>query len=159
MGQTLNPSEALYCSVPLLIEANPSPTGPQQGAAYAYGLFLDNPAQSYFNIGQSGYAGNMSGKYYFGALHGELNYYFLLGSVPADVVQQYATLTGLPPMPPRYVFGYHQGCYGYYTRSRLTEVALAYRQAQIPIDGLHIDIDFQNNYRTFTNSELKFPDA
>ncbi|MGC8639532.1 MAG: TIM-barrel domain-containing protein [Isosphaeraceae bacterium] len=155
----LNPSEALYCSVPFLIEANPTPVGNQAGPAYAYGLFLDNPAQSYFNIGQSGYAGDMSGKYYFGALYGELNYYFLLGDVPADVVRQYVNLTGFAPMPPRYVFGYHQGCYGYYTRSKLTEAALAYRQAGIPLDGLHIDIDFQDNYRTFTSSNLKFPDA
>ena len=37
--------------------------------------------------------------------------------------------------------------------------AASYRAARIPIDGLHIDVDFQNNYRTFTHSEKKFPDA
>src|SRR5262249_6880408 len=26
-------------------------------------------------------------------------------------------------------------------------------------DGLHIDVDFQNNYRTFTHSQAKFPDG
>jgi alpha-glucosidase len=60
-------------------------------------------------------------------------------------------------MPPKYAFGYHQGCYGYYNRGILLNVAHAFRAAQIPIDGLHIDVDFQNNYRTFTSSPEKFP--
>ncbi len=38
----LNPSVALYASIPLLIETNPAPTGDFAGPAYAYGLFLDN---------------------------------------------------------------------------------------------------------------------
>jgi alpha-glucosidase len=149
----LNPSEPLYCSVPFLLELNPNP---QNGAAYAYGLFFDNAAQSYFNLGASDYS-DMSGKYYFGALYGDLNYYFLLGNEAPDVLQQYATLTGLPPLPPRYVFGYHQGCYGYYSSGLLTDVANAFRANHIPIDGLHIDVDFQDNYRTFTSSARKFP--
>ena len=62
-------------------------------------------------------------------------------------------------MPPKYAFGFHQGCYGYYDRGRVESVARAYREARIPIDGLHIDIDLQNNYRVFTHSEMKFPRA
>jgi alpha-glucosidase len=150
----LNPSEPLYCSVPFLLEVNPNPT--DGGDPYTYGLFFDNAAQSYFNIGTSDYS-DMSGKYYFGALYGDLNYYFFYGDDVAAVLKQYATLTGFAPMPPRYVFGYHQGCYGYYSGSLLSDVATSYRANQIPIDGLHIDVDFQDNYRTFTSSALKFP--
>ena len=39
------------------------------------------------------------------------------------------------------------------------QVAGTYRSKQIPIDGLHIDVDFQDNYRTFTSSNKKFPNA
>ena len=62
-------------------------------------------------------------------------------------------------MPPRYVFGLHQGAYGYYDRYKLVQAASSYRAAGIPCDGLHIDVDFQDNYRTFTHSEIKFPNA
>jgi alpha-glucosidase len=62
-------------------------------------------------------------------------------------------------MPPKYVFGFHQGAYGYYDRFKLAQAASSYRAARIPCDGLHIDVDFQNNYRTFTHSEVKFPNA
>lgn len=159
-GGPLNPSEALYCSVPLLIENNPSPdsSSPYAGAPYSYGLFFDNAAQSYFNIGTSDYS-DMRGKYYFGALYGDMDYYFMAGNDTAEVIQQYTTLTGRPPMPPKYVFGFHQGCYGYYDRYVLGMIAHAYRAARIPIDGLHIDVDFQDNYRTFTSSNVKFANA
>ena len=62
-------------------------------------------------------------------------------------------------MPPRYVFGLHQGAYGYSDRYKLVQAASSYRAAGIPCDGLHIDVDFQDNYRTFTHSEIKFPNA
>lgn len=154
-GGPLNPSEPLYCSVPMLIETNPNPVN---GPAYSYGLFLDNSAQSYFNVGSSDYS-NMFGKYYFGALYGDLDYYFLYGAGVPSVVEQYTNLTGRPTLPPRYVFGFHQGCYGYYDESILLGIAATYRAAKIPIDGLHIDVDFQDNYHTFTSSNKKFPNA
>lgn len=154
----LNPSDPLYTSIPIAIEINPNPVGPFAGAPYCSGLFFDNPAQTYFNMGADDYS-DMAGKYYFGALYGDLDYYFFLGDRVVDVLGQYTTLTGRSPMPPKYVFGFHQGCYGYYDRARLEAVANAYRNASIPIDGLHIDVDFQNNYRTFTHSEKKFPNA
>ncbi|MFJ3483067.1 TIM-barrel domain-containing protein [Pseudomonas sp. NPDC090202] len=155
-GGPLNPSEPLYCSVPLLIENNPSPQGANAGPAYSYGVFFDNPSQSYFNVGANDYS-NMDGMYYFGALYGELDYYFMLGGQAADVVNQYTQLTGRPAFVPKYVLGYHQGCYGYFDQAKLTGAADAYRNAGIPIDGLHIDIDLQDNYRTFTSSQAKFP--
>ncbi len=149
----LNSSEPLYNSMPVMIATNPKPAN---GTAYSYALFLDNPGQTYFNLGASDYS-EMYGKYYFGGLYNEMDYYFMAGDDVPDVISQYKTLTGPSAMPPMYALGYHQGCYGYYDQNRLQEAADSYRAAQIPIDGLHIDVDFQNNYRTFTNSEIKFP--
>ena len=154
----LNPSETLYCSVPLLIENNPSPQDGYAGPAYSYGLFFDNTAQSYINIGASDYA-NMYGMYYYGALYGEIDAYFMLGDNSAQVVDQYTQLTGRPAFPPKFAFGYQQGAYGYYDRYKLEAAANSYRAAEIPIDGLHIDVDFQDNYRTFTSSNMKFPNV
>jgi alpha-glucosidase len=100
----------------------------------------------------------MDGLYYFGALYGDMGYYFMAGDDVRAVIQQYTRLTGLAPLPPRYVLGYHQGCYGYYDRDTLMAAATAYRENAIPIDGLHIDVDFQDNYRTFTSSKMKCGD-
>jgi alpha-glucosidase len=157
-GGALNPAEPLYASIPVLIEINRSPVGDYAGLPYCYGLFFDNLSQSFFNIGNESYT-DMSGRYAFGALFGELDYYLFLGDGVPDILHQFTNLTGRSPMPPKYAFGFHQGCYGYYDRGRVESVARAYREARIPIDGLHIDIDLQDNYRVFTHSEMKFPRA
>ena len=125
-----------------MLEINPQPGGDFAGPPYACGLFFDNTSQSYFNLGSNDYS-DMDGKFYFGALFGDLDYYFFLGDGAPDVLSQYTTLTGRAPMPPKYVLGFHQGAYGYYDRQRLGSVANAYRSARIPCDGLHIDVDFQ----------------
>jgi alpha-glucosidase len=154
-GGPLNPAEPLYCSVPFLIETNPQPSS---GTPYSYGIFFDNPAQTFFNIGANDYS-DMTGKYYLGALYGDLNYYFIYGEDVPGVIDGYTSLTGRPSMPPKYALGYHQGCYGYWDAALVLQAARSYRNAQIPCDGLHIDVDFQDNYRTFTSSNVKFPDA
>ncbi len=156
----LNPTEPLYCSIPFLLENNPqlNPYNPYAGPPFATGLFLDNPGQTYANVSADDYS-EMGGKYYLGALYNELDTYFFAGSGIADILAQYTTLTGRSPMPPRYAFGFHQGAYGYFDRYKLAAAANAYRAARIPCDGLHIDVDFQDNYRTFTHSELKFPNT
>lgn len=154
----LNPSETMYASIPLLLEVNPRPVGEQTGPSYSCGVFLDNPAQSFFNIEANDYS-DMSGRYYFGAVAGQLDYYIFIADRPDQLLTEYTALTGRGPMPPKYVFGFHQGCYGYYDRTRLAAAAAGFRAAGIPCDGLHIDVDFQNNYRAFTHSERKFPNA
>ncbi|MES2774015.1 MAG: TIM-barrel domain-containing protein [Bacteroidota bacterium] len=157
-GGPLNPSEPLYASVPLLLEINNDPQDAYSGNPYAYGIFFDNPSQSYYNIGASDYS-DMFGMYYFGALYGDMDYYFMYGDKVNNVLSEYTTLTGRSQMPPKYVFGFHQGGYGYYDSHILSTIANSYRAAQIPIDGLHIDVDFQDNYRTFTSSSVKFPNT
>ena len=165
----LNVSEPLYNSMPVLLEWNPSPppTGYLGGTPYAYLILLDNPGQTYYNIQSNDYA-NMNGRYYFGALYGEMDYYFMAGDDISAALKQYITLTGSftratesarPAMPPMYALGFQQGCYGYYDKYRLLAAAYGYRANQFPIDGLHIDVDFQDNYRTFTVSNLKFPEV
>ena len=157
-GGPLNPAEPLYASIPLLIEINRAPTGDYAGPPYCYGLFFDNVSQSFFNIGDDTYA-DMRGRYAFGALFGEAR---LL-----PVSRRRRSRHSEPVHEPdRAQFDaaqvrvrFHQGCYGYYDRASLERVARAYREARIPIDGLHIDIDFQDNYRVFTHSEMKFPRA
>jgi len=155
----LNVEEPLYNSMPILVEWNPNPSGDFAGDPYAYAIFLDNPGQTFFNVQSNDYSEYMDGKYYLGALYREMNYYFMAGDDIPSVLQQYIILTGPSPMPPMYALGYQQGGYGYYDTERLMEVADSYRKYNIPIDGLHIDVDFQDNYRTFTASKKRFPQA
>ena len=157
----LNWSEPLYNSIPFFIEDNPNPLdgrGQPTGVPYAYGILLDNESQTYMNFGaSSSFNGNMYGKYFFGALYGEIDYYFLAGDTTQDVLKQYSTLVGPAALAPMRALGNHQGCYGYYDQGKVLNAIQQYRAHNIPLDGMHINVDFQNNYRTFTASNMKFP--
>ncbi|HLF20205.1 MAG TPA: hypothetical protein VI704_05410, partial [Bacteroidota bacterium] len=60
-----------------------------------YGIFFDNTYYSFFNMGKE-----HPDEYSFGAIDGELNYYFIYGPTPKEVVQKFSSLIGTMPLPP-----------------------------------------------------------
>ncbi|KAJ0308884.1 hypothetical protein COL516b_003439 [Colletotrichum fioriniae] len=46
--------------------------------------------------------------------------------------------------------------YGYNSNATVGGIVDGYRNSNIPLDGMHLDVDFQDRYRTFTASESKF---
>ena len=141
--------EPLYHSSTFFLELNGSP-----GQSIACGIFVDNTSQTLVDIGVTD-----AEQVRFVSAFGELDYYMFVGDTPADVVIGYSLLIDHARLKPRWALGYHQGCYGYESRSDVEAVARKYRDYQIPIDGLHIDVDLQHNYQGFTIDPGKFPDA
>jgi alpha-glucosidase len=139
--------EPLYHSEPFFIEFNGVPD--QESV---YGIFIDNYSQVCIDVGDLN-----SRRYMFGTRFGDLNYYFLLGQTCVDVMNDFTDIVGKAKLKPRYVLGYHQGCYGYEKRQDLEDVVKTYREYGIPLDGLHVDVDIQQRYQTFTIDESKFP--
>ncbi|AWI91455.1 glycosyl hydrolase family 31 [Methylobacterium sp. DM1] len=149
----LNPNIPLYQSSPTWIECNPQPDGKFLGRPYSTGVLFDNTSQVYVNF-------DLDNEYYFGSLFGEMDYYLFAGGSPASVLNELTTITGRTYLKPRWSLGYHQAGFGpnYNTRDGILRVAQAYRDARIPIDGLHIDIDILDNDRQFSVSKKRFPD-
>lgn len=143
----LDDREPLYHNNPFFMEFYGTPN-----EDIVCGLFIDNASESFVDMGYSN-----SERYMVGTLLGDLDYYFFLGLNAEDVMSSYVSFVGTARLKPRYILGYHQGCYGYEKRSDLEEVVSDYRNYQIPIDGLHVDVDLQKNYETFTIDEEKFP--
>jgi len=139
--------EPLYHSNPFFMEFNSASNDES-----IYGLFIDNPSQVFMDMGFLN-----SSRYMFGTRFGDLDYYFFLGQSFPDIMNAFTSFVGKARLVPRYALGYHQGCYGYENRKMLEAVADNYRKFQIPIDGLHLDVDIQNKYQTFTIDERKFP--
>ncbi|KAG8723838.1 hypothetical protein FRC12_024421 [Ceratobasidium sp. 428] len=75
----------------------------------------------------------------------------------SGLISSYTSIVGRPRLKPRYVLGYHQGCYGYDKPDKIQKVVKEYRDKDFPLDGIHIDVDFQRNYKTFTVNESDFP--
>ncbi|HYK82279.1 MAG TPA: TIM-barrel domain-containing protein [Gemmatimonadales bacterium] len=118
----------------------------------AHGIFFDNTYRSTFDIGKESRA-----YYDFGAEGGELDYYFLAGPRPADVLARYADLTGHMPLPPLWALGYHQCRYSYYPESKVRAIAREFRERRIPADALWFDIHYMQDYRVFTWNHERFP--
>lgn len=122
-------------------------------AGKATGLLLDNTWRSSFDFGKES-----ESAYSFGAPNGPLDYYFFNGPSPRRVVETYAWLTGLPPLPPLWSFGFQQSRYSYMTQARVLEVANRFRTDHIPADAIYLDIDYQEKNRPFTVNRTAFPD-
>ena len=122
-------------------------------AGRAAGILLDNTWRSSFDFGKES-----ADAFSFGASGGPIDYYFFFGPTPKKVVETYAWLTGTPPLPPLWSFGYQQSRYSYLTESRVLEVANHLRADHIPADAIYLDIDFQEKNRPFTVDKAAFPD-
>jgi alpha-glucosidase len=144
----LDSHEPLYHSDPFFFEFNGVPDQKSVNA-----IFIDNPGQILVDVGFLN-----SSRYMFGTRFGDLDYYFFLNSEPRHVLDDFISIVGRPRLKPRYILGYHQGCYGYERRSDVEWAVRKYRDYQIPLDGLHVDVDIQHNYQTFTIDTNKFPD-
>lgn len=144
----LDDREPLYHSDPFFFEFNGVPDQKSVNA-----IFIDNPGQILVDVGYMN-----SGRYMFGTRFGILDYFFFLNSEPRHVLDDFTSIVGRPRLKPRYILGYHQGCYGYDSRGSVEWAVGKYRDYQIPLDGLHIDVDIQHNYQTFTIDTNKFPD-
>jgi alpha-glucosidase len=136
-------SDPLYKDIPFFI-------GLRNGAAY--GVFFDNPYRSSFDFGKE------SPDYFsFGAVAGELNYYFFSGPDPKRIVQNYTALVGRTPLPPLWTLGFQQSRYSYYPEARAREIVQTYRQKKIPLDAIYFDIDYQQGNAPFTVNRQYFP--
>ena len=137
-------TDPLYVSIPFLLAL-------REGRAY--GLFFDNTYRSSFDLGKES-----PEMYSFGAEGGEINYYFINGPDPKQVLERYTNLTGRMPMPARWQIAYQQSRYSYYPESMVRFIADNFRERHIPCDVLYLDIQYMNGFRVFTWDKGGFPD-
>jgi alpha-glucosidase len=119
----------------------------------AYGIFFDNSYRSYFDFGNSSQQ-----RAWFGSEGGEMNYYFFYGPSIKKILGRYADLTGHMPLPPLWALGNQQSRWSYYPDTMVEEVVREYRDRDLPLDVLHLDIDYMQGYRVFTFDTKRFPD-
>jgi alpha-glucosidase len=138
-------TDPLYKSIPFVLGLD--------GTGHAFGLFMDNSWRSFFDFGKSERAA-----FSFGAEGGPVDYYVMAGPGPKDVVQEYAWLTGKPPLAPRWALGFQQSRWSYMSQTEAQGIADRLRADRIPADVLWLDIDYQDRNRPFTINAKAFPD-
>lgn len=136
--------DPLYCSTPFYIGIH------KEGL---YGMFLNNSHRSTFNFGASNDR--------FASIQAEggmMDYFFLHEDSVAGIVDQYAWLTGRMELPPKWALGFQQCRYSYYPESTVRSIAQNFRDKQIPLDVMYLDIHYMQDYKVFTFDEERFPD-
>jgi len=119
----------------------------------AYGIFQDSTYKSIFDVGSS--SANLL-KYTAEA--GELNYYFLYGPSPKEVIQRYGLLVGRYPLPPLWALGNMQCRWSYKNERQVRAIASKFRTNNVPCDVLFLDIHYMDKYKVFTFNKNRFPD-
>lgn len=116
-----------------------------------YGIYFDNTQQNaVFDMGNED-----SGYYYFSSPNGEMVYYFLSGGPQGslhNVLNNYASLSGTAPLPPKWALGYIQSRYGYRSWEETNNIVDTFRSKNIPVDGVVLDAYWAalNHYFDFT---------
>jgi len=136
--------DPLYLSIPFFIALN-------QGTAY--GVFVDNTYRMEFDM-----AASDPGSYELKAHGGEMDSYVILGPEIKEVLKGYGVLTGTMELPPLWSLGYHQARWSYYPDTQVKEICDGFRVRQIPADGIWLDIDYMDGYRSWTWDPVGFSD-
>ncbi|KXA11338.1 TIM-barrel domain-containing protein [Clostridium perfringens] len=119
-----------------------------------YGIFFDNSFRSYFDMGKE-----MGDRIFFGAIGGQIQYYFIPGKNIKEVVKNYTALTGRMEMPPLWSLGYQQCRFSYFSQEEVRELVKTFEEKDIPLDVVYLDIDYMDGFRVMTFKTPNFDDA
>ncbi len=121
-------------------------------AGGTYGIFFNNTYKTQFNFGASNdrFA-------FFSAEDGPMDYFFFGSQNVAEIIRDFAELTGRMPLPPKWAIGFQQCRYSYYPDEVLRAKAQAFRRRGIPADVLYLDIHYMDQYKVFTWDKKRFP--
>ncbi|MGL5346465.1 MAG: glycoside hydrolase family 31 protein [Peptostreptococcaceae bacterium] len=136
--------EKLYKSIPFFITMKEEE---------AFGLFFDNTFEAHFDLGKEN-----SKYYYFGAVDGNIDYYFMYGPTIKEVIKGYTYLTGTTPLPQLWTLGYQQCRWAYCPEENVMDIANKFREKDIPCDTIYLDIEYMDDFRVFTWDKHKFKD-
>lgn len=92
-----------------------------------YGILVDCGSLMTFNDDENG-------SYLFLDTVDQLDYYFVAGKKPDEIIAGFRYLTGDAAMLPKWAYGYIQSKEQYYTAEELVEVIRKYRELDVPID-------------------------
>ena len=118
-----------------------------------FGLFVDFPGKVYYDIGYT--------RHDLLSFHTETpdyDLYLLSGGNENAICREFRTLIGRSYIPPKWAFGLAQSRWGYKTEEDVREVARQYKEHDLPLDMICMDIEYMQDYADFTVNKERFPD-
>jgi len=134
--------DPLYINIPILMDV-------YRGNGYF--IFFNNPAKSEMDI-----CNEFKDTIKVEFMGGELNYYITFGTMK-EMMSRMSNFIGKPLLPPKWALGYHQSRYSYNSQSELEDLYNKFKELDLPISSIHLDINYMDGYRIFTINENSFP--
>lgn len=75
----------------------------------------------------------------------------------ADICAALRGLFGAAFVPPAWALGFHQSRWSYRSADEVARVAAEFRKTKIPLDVIHLDIHYMDEYRVFSWHPERFP--
>ncbi|HZX39350.1 MAG TPA: glycoside hydrolase family 31 protein, partial [Streptomyces sp.] len=88
---------------------------------------------------------------------GPLRCWVVVGT-PARVLTGWTQLTGAPALPPSWALGPQHARWGFGSEREVRRIAAGYRDRELPLSAVHLDIDHYDAHQVFTVGREKFPD-
>ena len=118
-----------------------------------FGLFVDFPGKVYYDIGYTRHD-----LFSFHTETPDYDLYLLSGGNENAICKEFRTLIGRSYIPPKWAFGLAQSRWGYKTEEDIREVARQYKEHDLPLDMICMDIEYMQDYADFTVNKERFPD-
>ena len=134
--------DPLYVSIPFAIFVR---------KGKAFGLLVNSPAYSVFDMGVREYAAVDI------EVEDKPELYVIFGPTPMEVLEVYADITGKPFLPPKWALGYQISRFSYEPQGAVLDVVEKTIE-EVPLEAIYLDLDHMDGRRIFTWDRRKFPD-
>ncbi len=116
-----------------------------------YGFLWNNPA-----VGRATFGTNVTE--FYAKSTKKMDYYITCGDTPAQILDNYTSVTGKSPMMPEYGMGYWQCKLRYRTQEEVLQVARKHKKLGLPMDAIVIDFFHWTMQGDFKFEKRDFPD-
>ncbi len=82
--------------------------------------------------------------------------YIIEGETLQEITSKFLRIIGRAYIPPKWGFGYFQSRWGYRNKDEVMQVYNSFKDNNIPIDGIYLDLDYMENFKDFSLSEERF---
>ncbi|MGB4985526.1 MAG: TIM-barrel domain-containing protein, partial [Erysipelotrichaceae bacterium] len=117
----------------------------------SFGIFIDYPSLITYDLGYT-----TSDELIININGNNANIFIIEGQDKTTIVSNFLQLIGKPYLPPKWSFGYIQSRWSYPNISSIENLVSIFKQEDLPLEGVCLDIDYMDDYKDFTIDNVNF---
>ena len=117
------------------------------------GIFYPSSYKTIFDLGKS-----FSNEINIVSQKGNDDYFLILGENPLEIIKAYSLIVGRTFLPRLKMLGNQQSRWSYATEDDFRYIVNGYKSNNLPLDYIHLDIDYMVKFSNFTVDKNKYPD-